>query len=790
MSCFGRSAWAAIFAVCVAANAAAADDAAASSARLDAASLQPISRIVHAEIAARRIPGAVVEIGQGERVVYRGAFGWREFEPRRVPMTVDTIFDLASLTKPVATSVAIMQLVEQGKLDLDSPAARYWPRFAHAGKDRITVRDLLTHYSGLRADLDLSREWRGHDSAMRMIEEESPRYPAGTHYLYSDVNFEVLGEIVARVSGKSLDEYCAVRIFAPLGMRDTCFLPAPSVRDRIAPTGFDSGRLRVGTVHDPTAARMGGIAGDAGLFSTADDLAKFAQMMLSGGRARGGAVLTASSIDQMTLPESPSGAQPIRGLGWDLGAPLCSNRERLAPVGSWGHTGYTGTMLWIDPVSNAWVVVLTNRTYLNHAGDAAPLRKAILALVADRLGPLNEATVIARRPALADYCRLVGAQALRAAHPLADGADVLVADRFAELDGRRFGLITNKTGVTSSGARDIDAIRQSKGLKLVALFSPEHGLDGNVDEPVASGFEPSTGTPVFSLFGEVKRPTDQMLEGLDGLVFDVQDAGARFYTYVTTMAYAMESAAKHGLDFYVLDRPNPIGGDVVQGPVLDRDRESFTGYFPMAVRYGMTMGELATMFNAENHLGARLHVIRMRGYDRRNWYDDTGLPWINPSPNLRSLTQATLYPGVAMVEGANLSVGRGTATPFEVVGAPWIDAHALADYLNARQIPGVQFAATDFTPTADAFVGQRCHGVRIIVVDRAKLDSPEFGVELASAFNRLHGAKFRLDLISGAIGSRETIDGLRSGDDPRAIAARWEPSLAQFRSVREKYLLY
>ena len=754
--------------------------------------LEPIGALVRAEIERGSIPGAVIEIGQGESLVYRQAFGDREVEPRRIAMRPDTIFDLASLTKPVATAIAILQLHERGRIDLDAPAARYWPGFGRGGKQHITVRQLLTHQSGLRPDLDLTTRWSGYDTALALIEAEVPRYAPGTHYEYSDINFEVLGEVVRRVSGVPLDVYCQAHIFGPLGMTDTGFRPPAALRDRIAPTGDAKGTIRIGAVHDPTAARMGGVAGHAGLFSTADDLALFAQMLMGTGRSRGGVrILTSQSIDDMTRPQSPDIAMHPRGLGWDLAAPLASNRDQLPPAESYGHTGFTGTMLWIDPLSATYVIILTSRTYPHGTGDATPLRAEILALVSDRLGPVSDAQVIANRPALRAFYELAAARTSGPGRAdVATGADVLVADDFAELKGARVGLITNQTGVTRLGVRDLDELARAPALTLAAIFSPEHGLDGRADARVASGTEPSTGVLVHSLYGQVVRPSDAMLDGLQALVFDIQDSGARFYTYVSTMAYAMEAAARRGLDFYVLDRPNPLAAAVVQGPVMDADLKSFTGYFPLPTRHGMTVGELAEMFNQENHIGARLHVVKMRGYRRDEWFDETGLRWIAPSPNLRTLAEATLYPGVGMLEGANVSVGRGTDTPFEMIGAPWIDADRLATYLAARDVSGVRFAPVTFTPSADRYATQVCRGVRIALEDRQRLDVPAMGIELIAALHRLYPQHFDVDSTLGMVGSRRVIEQIKSGDDPRAIRAAWQSSLDAFRQLRAKYLLY
>ncbi|WP_461258912.1 exo-beta-N-acetylmuramidase NamZ domain-containing protein [Acidithiobacillus sp.] len=756
--------------------------------RLHQGDLSGIAQIVQKEIQSGRIPGAVIVVGNDDRIVYRKAFGYAALGPEKIPMTVGTLFDLASLTKVVATTTAVMQLVEQGKLELDAPVAKYWPAFGENGKDAITVRELLTHYSGLPPDLNLEKPWSGYDAALRLIIAQRPVNAPGTRYVYSDINFEALGEIVHQVSGEPLDVYCAEHIFRPLGMRESTFHPPSWERYRIAPTEYMDGKLRWGEVHDPTAYRMGGVSGHAGLFSTAGDLAIFAQTLLHGGSRHGVRILDRRSVERMTIPQSPPGKVRLRGLGWDLAAPLAVNRDDLLPVGAYDHTGFTGTFLWIDPLSRTYVIILTNRVYPFGKGNAGPLRKAVISLVSSRLGPLTDGEVAASRPLLARYYAQVNEP--YGVGTVQTGVDVLEAERFAPLKGLRVGLITNQTGLDVNGNRTVDLLSRAPGMKLVAIFSPEHGLYGDSDEKVASGMEPSLGLPVYSLYGNVRRPTGDMLRGIDALVFDVQDAGARFYTYITTMAYAMEAAAKHGIPFYVLDRPDPIGANVVQGPVLDADLESFTGYFPLPVRYGMTIGELAEMFNAEDQIGAKLHVIHMRGYKRSDWYDQTGLRWVAPSPNLRTLTEATLYPGVGLVEGANVSVGRGTDTPFELVGAPWIEAGRLAEFLSARDIPGVRFVPVVFTPSASRYQGRRCHGVRIVLTDRHALNAAALGVEIASALTRLYPEKFQTRRILGMVGARWVLEAIQRGEDPRLIVAQWRSSLQDFERLRSRYLLY
>jgi uncharacterized protein YbbC (DUF1343 family) len=370
------------------------------------------------------------------------------------------------------------------------------------------------------------------------------------------------------------------------------------------------------------------------------------------------------------------------------------------------------------------------------------------------------------------------------------GVDVLAARRFAPLSGKRVGLITNHTGLDAAGRRTVDLLARAPRVKLRAIFSPEHGLSGQADAKVASGRDAATNMPVHSLYGENRRPTPDMLRELDALVFDVQDAGARFYTYMTTMGYAMEAAAQKGIEFVVLDRPNPITAARVEGPVMDADLKSFTGYFPLPVRHGMTLGELARMFNAEMKIGVKLNVIPMQGYRREMWLDETGIAWVNPSPNLRSLAQATLYPGVALAEASNVSVGRGTEAPFELIGAPWIEAEALVGYLRDRQLPAVEFEPTAFRPASSRYKGEVCNGIRMILKDRDRLDAVGLGIEILCALQRLHPGRFEIDKALGLVGSRAALRAIKEGQEPDAIAASWQPQLDEFRSMRARYLLY
>ena len=777
--------------------------------------LAVLDPIVYDAIARREIPGAVLIVGHDGQVVYRKAYGNRAIEPRPGAMTPDTVFDCASLTKVVATTTAVMQLWERGKFRMNDPVAKYLPEFEQNGKQDITIRQLLVHYSGLAPDLDLTKAWEGKETAYRMAFEEAPERAPGAAFEYSDINFVVLGALVERLSGESLDAYAAKHIFASLGMKETRFVPLSSWGPRIAPTRIapteedENHHLLRGVVHDPTARRMGGVAGHAGLFSTADDLAIFAQALLDGGRG----VLTPATIAKMTAPQQPVNGTAVRGFGWDIDSPLSSNRGELLPVGGYGHTGFTGTSLWIDPATKTYIVLLTNAVHMNalpakEKGSAASLRTKVATAVAVALALDPSDAEKMRVATITGYNEMQSAARKLAVRngTVKTGIDVLEETKFAALHPakggapRSIGLLTNQTGVDSGGRRTIDVLANVPGISLNAIFSPEHGVTGTLDTTdIKDAKDAATGVAVYSVYGAsaaARRPPLDVLKRLDAVVIDLADAGARFYTFETTTGYFLEAAAKAGIEVIILDRPNPITGSFVQGPVSDSaspsnaGRESFTNYFPEPVRHGMTLGELAKMFNGERHIGARLEVVAIEGWQPGDWFDSTGLVWVNPSPNLRNLTEAALYPGVALIEGTNVSVGRGTDTPFEVVGAPWIKSRELATYLNGRGIQSVRFVPIVFTPSSSNFAGERCEGVNLIVLDRNTLDSPELGIELASTLHKLYPNDFKMERMADLLVNQAVFEAIGAGEDPRRIAEDWQERLEVFVRLREKYLLY
>jgi uncharacterized protein YbbC (DUF1343 family)/CubicO group peptidase (beta-lactamase class C family) len=780
--------------------------------------LARMDAVIAESIAKKEMPGAVVLVGRHGKTVWRKAYGARAIEPQREAMTPDTIFDLASLTKVVATTTSIMMLIEQGRVRLNDAVVQFIPEMKGEGRDAVTIEQLMTHVSGFAPDFDLRDRWTGYDEAMKRLYREPLRSQPGTRFVYSDINYIALGEVVHRVSGLLLDEFVQRNIFAPLGMRDTGFHPDTKLRTRIAPTekrrgqmnylgdsGSDAGSegdqwLR-GQVHDPTSFRMNGIAGHAGLFSTADDLAIFCQMLLNGGVYNNARILSPLTIAAMTQPHAVSESGAARGLGWDMASSFSGNRGDLFPLGSFGHTGFTGTSIWIDPASDSFIVFLSNRVHPDGKGDVGPLRGRVASIVASSIidaspGKAREQAGNSAAELLTSLARL-NANSRATSAPAAPidaqaltGIDVLQRDGFKQLKGMRIGLVTNQTGRDRLGRSTIDVLFKAPDVKLVALFSPEHGIRGLADEKVSDTKDEVTGLSIYSLYGETRRPKPEQLKDLDALVYDIQDVGVRFYTYTATLGNVMEEAAKAKLPVFVLDRPNPINGVDVEGPIADSDKFSFTAYYSIPVRYGMTIGELARFFNEEKHMGTDLRVIQLENWRRAMWLDSTGLTWINPSPNMRSLTQATLYPGIGLLETTNVSVGRGTDTPFEVVGAPWIDGPKLAGYLNGRRIPGVRFIPIRFKPTTSVFKNEDCAGINIVITDRGRFQSVFTGIEVAVALHSLFPADWKVDSYLRLLVNSDALNRLKRGESAEELTRSWRPALENFQRQRARVLLY
>ena len=860
-----------------------------------------VSTLINQAITEKKLPGAVVLIGHDDKVVFEHAYGNRALEPAVEPMTENTLFDMASLTKVIVTTTAILQLYDQHRLDLDAPVARYLPEFAQNGKDRITIRELLTHYSGLPPDVDLKDSWglAAPDKAegIRRAMASVPAAPAGQTFTYSDINFIMLGSLVEKLAGQPLDLYAREHIFIPLGMTRTTYHPSdkvcgpsrsfgsaieagPKPAGRIgvvclpgtwsplsadpesAPTAHDDqgtastnpdyDHLLRGTVHDPTTRRMGGVAGHAGVFSTAHDMSLFAQALLDKLlHDTGPFPVSQATLKMATSPNEPATAVSTatiftpngdttkgvasHGLGWDLNTAYSRPRGSLFPIttaghaGSFGHTGFTGTSLWIDPTSDTYVILLANAIHIPGAAAISHLRGDVATAAAQALGLGSSPP-----PGGRDITVLLKLQPLI-------GIDVLEYDHFAPLKTLaashgghlKLGLLTNQASLDGAGKRTIDvlsgAATSNPELELKTLFAPEHGLAAHQDtEHLTAETDIATGIPVISVYGpraSDKHPKQADLKQLDAVVIDLQDAGTRFWTYETLTGYFLEACAEAKVPVIILDRPNPLGGVAVQGPTSDLGTENYTDFMPIPLRHGLTLGELARYFNAnatktqlkpdlldaravvlgdataepkpaatEPGLHAQLTVIPMQNWRRAELWPDTQLTWTPPSPNLKSPAAAILYPGVGLTEQTNISVGRGTDAPFENLGAPWIDGKELAAYLTARRISGIEIAPTQLRIAEDSnhypFHGQTVPAIHLKVINASEFDSPEFGIELLAALQHLYPTQFKLDLAKNLLANAATLAALKSGEDPHDIALRWSASIQAFQQARKPFLLY
>jgi uncharacterized protein YbbC (DUF1343 family)/CubicO group peptidase (beta-lactamase class C family) len=722
-------------------------------------------------MASQSIPGAVVVIGRRDEVLFRRAYGFREVMPDRVAMTLDTVFDLASLTKPIATATSVMALGERGALGLDDLLVKYVPECNRSGERAITLRHLLLHVSGLPADTPKDDFAHGRAEALRRICNVTLRGAPGTTSMYSDLGFILLEEVVRRVTSRELPAFADEAVFRPLGMRDTGFMPSDALKQRAAWTEFVDGVWRVGVVHDPRAYLLGGVAGHAGLFSTGDDLALYARAVLGGGEVDGRRMLSAPTVASMIAPYDVPGG--IRALGWNVTSQW--RGEGLSPTAI-GHFGFTGTALWIDPDEDLFVVVLTNRVHPDGKGDSKPLVVRINTLAAQALGA-HAGRVECPDPTVAP-------------NEVRTGIDVLRDEGFERLRGKRVGLITNASGLARDGTPTVDLLMSAPGVTLVALFTPEHGLDAAGNGKIADGRDARTGLPVYSLYGDAFAPSADSLAGIDALVFDIQDVGTRFFTYGSTMRRAMIAARDHRIRFMVLDRPNPIDGIDVAGPVFVPAGGSFVNYHSLPIRHGMTMGELATLLNADDHLGVALSIVTMRGWRREAYGDETGLPWVNPSPNVRSVAEALLYPATGLLEATNVTVGRGTDAPFERVGAPWIDGVSLAAALTADALPGVAFTPEVFTPATDRYAGQSCGGIHVTVGERARFEPVRTGLAIARALRRLYPQAWEFPKVDRLLVHPDAMKAIDGGLPLDAVVDTYRPELAAFITKREKYLLY
>ena len=779
---------------------------------LDADSLAFIDVEVQNGLEAKSMPGCVVCVGRHGKIAYLKAFGNKqvptETEAARA-MTTDTVFDMASLTKPIATATSVMVLVDQGKIDIDEKVAKYMTEFDTPEKRDITVRQMLTHTAGFIPDNHIRDYEQGTAKAIENLLAQKPTSEPGSAFKYSDVSFQLLGLLVERVSGKDVNEFSREHIFEPLGMSETTYNPGAELSGRAAPTQD----RELGKVHDPRAFRTDGIAGHAGLFSTAEDLAVYATMMLDMGQYPGKArILKAETVDMITtLNRVPGG---YRGLGWDMRTGYSSNRGQNMSTRAYGHGGFTGTSMWLDPGHDLFVIFLSNRVHPDGKGSVNPLAGRIGTIAVDAITDMPKTFQVKIDSHLIKTISEGKITYEEVCHNVAKSRPIRIYEEGTVLSGldavhygdvfetllfsKRVGLITNHTGCTHDGMF-ITKYLKNNGIKLTALFSPEHGFTGEVDhDGIEDTKDPNTGLTVFSLYGDTRKPTPEMLDNVDVLVYDIQDIGARFYTYTSTMALAMEAAAEKGIPFVVLDRPNPIRGDHVEGPMLQPGRETFIAHHRMPVQHGMTIGELAVMIAAERRLDVDLTVVPCVGWKRSQDYDATELPWINPSPNMKSLTAAYFYPGVGLIEFTNVAVGRGTDCPFEHFGAPWIDgekgAAELADALTAAakqaDLQGVSFAPTSFVPPYREFVDETCYGVKLTLEDRSALKPVRLGLVIMTTMRKLYPKTWNTKNLNTLLLDDRSRQMILDGASVADIEATWTKEFDRFMQRRAKYLLY
>ncbi|MEZ4223215.1 MAG: DUF1343 domain-containing protein [Polyangiaceae bacterium] len=732
--------------------------------RLPAAERRVLEAAIESAVKGGDLPGAVVVVGSSRGVWFQQAFGRLAVEPVPLPMRLDAVFDLASLTKAVATAMSVSRLVQDGRVGYDQPVSRWIPSFGREDKRSITLRALLTHTSGLPAANDVRDETQGTTRAAEAI-ARLPLNQSGA-YRYSDLGFIVLGAVVERASGQTLDQFAAREVFQPLGMTSTRFRP-PRSPLLVPTTREESGFLR-GTVHDPRARALGGVAGHAGLFASAGDLARLARALLLGGTLQGTRVLDRAAVDRMTRPLSAPRAKDLAAirenaeldrdarftLGWD--SPDDPETSAMSPA-SYGHEGFTGTSLWIDPRRDQFVVMLSSRLHPDGRGKAVPLGREIRRLFA-------------------------GAKPTRVERPVECGIDHL-ADAGA-LTGRRVAMLTHAAARDRFGRRSIDVAFEKLGSGLVRVLTPEHGLDARQVGAGRESVDAMTGLEVRSAYGS---SFDAALLGVDTVLVDLVDVGARFYTYEASTFRLLEAAARRHVKVIVLDRPNPLGGEVVEGPLSAAEPPILVDPHPLPLRHGLTLGELSRLFVAERRLALELTVVPARGWARAQHFDVTRQQWFDPSPNLRSAAAAELYPGIALFETTNLSVGRGTPTPFEVLGAPWLDAEQLARSLH---VPGVSIRATRFVPAAGPHRGVVCRGLRFQVTDREGFRPVQLGLSLAAALRFHHGAAWQRQHFGLLLGSASLATMVDEGTPVEVLLRRAEDDAKRFRRRRQRFLLY
>lgn len=706
-------------------------------------------------------PGAVLLVGDRNETHLHVATGLRLRTPRIEPARTDTLYDIASLTKVVATATCVMMLRDEGHFRLEDSIADFVP--IPAFKD-MSIISLLTHTSGLTA-VEPYYEWASSlDEMLLRYAHEGIKDPPGVIHRYSDVGYMLLGKLVELVAGDSLKRFCTDRIFRPLGMRRTAFKPPRRWAGNCAGTEDSAwrGRVMIGQVHDENAYAVGGVSGHAGLFSTSADLARFARALLNG------ELVKQSTLEEMTrLATVP--LYPWQGLGWEMD-PWASKKKGFLPSRcAFGHTGWTGTSMWLDGDTGFFTILLSNTCHPSREKmESEWLRRTVHRAIASEF-----------------YSTATNSHS---------GLDRLVRENFAPIEGKRIAVLTNSAAVDQLGRPILDVIAMAQEVTVAMIYSPEHGfrIDAEAGQKVASE---GGAVPIVSLYGSRKAPLPDELGEIELFVVDLQDVGSRYYTYMATMRRCLVACARARVPVLILDRLNPIGGVALEGPIAT-DTSHDVSYAAIPVRHGMTPGELAEYFVADDAslLSLDLTINRLDNWQPPHLFNECSLPWVAPSPNIPTPETALLYVGMCLFEGVNLNEGRGSDTPFAVIGAPWLDAQSIIDSIEEGDYEGCELEATVYTPlsipgkaTHPEYEDEECSGIRIHVRHPKSVRAFTLAVALLKAIRSHHSAEFEwkhsFDVLAGGPDLRRQIEG---NDSAQSVIRRYSPALATFDARRPK----
>jgi uncharacterized protein YbbC (DUF1343 family)/CubicO group peptidase (beta-lactamase class C family) len=705
-------------------------------------------------------PGGVLYIGDSHSTHLHIASGNRQTFPKMKPAKKDTLYDLASVTKVVGTATAIMQLRDLQKLSLDQPITDFVPL---PELNQITLKHLLTHTSGLVAVERYFTSMTSLDAMLQRYAKEGIEYLPNVEHLYSDVGYMLLGRVVEEASREPLDTYCNKHIFTPLDMNRTSYNPPKAWLNNCAPTENDPwrGKLVHGEVHDENTWAVGGISGHAGIFSNALDLAKFCRGLMTG------KILKLDSLREMTTMNIKP-LYPWQGLGWQID-PWSTKKTGFLPSRvAFGHTGWTGTSIWMDLDKDLFTILLSNTCHPNREDrDNETLRRIVHTAIGNSFYTHTNTHT---------------------------GLDRLIRENFKVIEDRRIALLTNHAAVDQHGRHILDVLGYAPDLQLKRLYSPEHGIRGQAEAgEKIEGQESSI--PVTSLYGKQKAPELDELKQIDVFLIDLQDIGARYYTYMATMKACLEACAQADVPVVVLDRPNPVNGITIEGPIA-QNTTSLVSSTAIPIRHGMTMGELAVWFqeNDLKHANLQLDINYLDNWQPHRMFDECTLPWFPPSPNMPDPHTALLYVGTCLIEGTNLNEGRGTETPFKILGAPWLDTKAVLKEISPKDSVGCRLESKKYTPVSipgkasnPKYNNEECNGIRIHIHEPKKVHAFQLTIAVLTAIQKIQPDKLEFnsffDTLAGGPDIRERF---KKGQSANKIIKAYQTELEQFNQQRPR----